>query len=166
MSPARPLHDPWPAHPRAASAARAAVRSLLQDHSGPGLLDAAELLVTELVTNVVLHVGGTVEVRAAVGPDEVLLEVVDTSPLGPQVRLFSGTSTTGRGMRLVRALGEESGVRALDVGKAVWVRITTRSAARTDDELGRAFAAGDDDGDADGAPGGAASPAGPSALAA
>lgn len=141
---ARPLHDPWPAQPRSASQARAAVRALLRDAGEDQLLDAVELLVTELVTNVVLHVGGTVQVRAAVSPGEVLLEVVDTSPVGPQVRLFSGTSTTGRGMRLVRALAEDHGVRPTDDGgKAVWVRVTTRSTTRSEDELGAAFA--DDD---------------------
>lgn len=141
MSPARSLHDPWPAQPRAASQARAAVRALLRDAGQEQLLHAAELLVTELVTNVVLHVGGTVEVRAEVAPGEVLLEVVDTSPVGPQVRLFSGTSTTGRGMRLVRSFAADHGVRPTDDGgKAVWVRLTTQSTSRSDEELGEAFA--------------------------
>jgi hypothetical protein len=70
----------------------------------------AELLVSELVGNVVLHVGGTVAVRAHATPAELLLKVIDTSPVTPQLRAFSATSGTGREMRLVHSLSEASTV--------------------------------------------------------
>jgi hypothetical protein len=77
------------------------VRSHLRSNGLADLVDNAELIVSELVGNVVLHVGGTVEVAVEVDADEVLLSVTDGSPLSPHLRVFSRTSSTGRGMRLV-----------------------------------------------------------------
>jgi anti-sigma regulatory factor (Ser/Thr protein kinase) len=121
-------------------AARHLVRQHLRDHGQAGLVDNAELIVSELVGNVVLHVGGTVEVVVEVGTDEVLLSVTDSSPLSPHLRVFSRTSSTGRGMRLVHSLSAEHGVRPSGDGKTIWVRLTPASSDRGDDELAEVFA--------------------------
>jgi anti-sigma regulatory factor (Ser/Thr protein kinase) len=104
------------------------------------MVDNAELIVSELVGNVVLHVGGTVEVLVEVGTDEVLLSVSDSSPLSPHLRVFSRTSSTGRGMRLVHSLSAEHGVRPHGDGKTIWVRLTPASSERGDDEIAEVFA--------------------------
>jgi anti-sigma regulatory factor (Ser/Thr protein kinase) len=121
-------------------AARHLVRNHLRDNGQAALVDNAELIVSELVGNVVLHVGGTVEVFVAVEPDQVLLEVTDGSPLSPHLRVFSNTSSTGRGMRLVHSLSAEHGVRSDGSGKTIWVRLTPSSSARGDDEIAESFA--------------------------
>ncbi len=121
-------------------AARRLVRDHLRDCGQPHFVDDAELLVSELVGNVVLHVGGTVAVRAHATPAELLLEVTNTSPVTPQLRAFSATSGTGRGMRLVHSLSAEHGVRLTDHGKTIWVRLTPATASRADDELAVQFA--------------------------
>jgi anti-sigma regulatory factor (Ser/Thr protein kinase) len=116
------------------------VRDHLAAHHLQQLRDDAELLVTELVANVVLHVGGTVAVTVLVDSDAVALEVSDDSPVLPALRLFSRTSSTGRGMRLVHSLSAGHGVAARADGKTVWVRLTTATAERDEDELVASFA--------------------------
>lgn len=135
------VYGAWPADAAAVPAARRLVRNHVRAQGQPDLLDSVELLVSELVANVVLHVGGKVEVTAASSPGEVLIEVRDSSPVSPQLRMFSPTSSTGRGMRLVQSLSAEHGIRPSDHGgKAVWARVTAATAARSDDELAEGFA--------------------------
>ncbi len=137
---ARAAREVWPAAGAAVPAARRLVRTHLQDHGLAALVDNAELIVSELVGNVVLHVGGDVELTIEVGTDEVLLSVSDASPLSPHLRVFSRTSSTGRGMRLVHSLSAEHGVRPHGSGKTIWVRLTPTSSRRGDDELAEVFA--------------------------
>ncbi len=129
----------------AVPAARRMVREVLREHGKTELLESAELIVSELVGNVVLHVGGDLAVTVEVGADEVLLEVSDSSPLSPHLRVFSRTSSTGRGMRLVHSLSAEHGVRPrtpgdAHSGKTIWVRLTAASSSRGDDEIAASFA--------------------------
>ena len=130
----------WPAEAATVPAARRFVRQHLREHGLDRLVDDAELLVSELVGNVVLHVGGTVEVVALTDADQVLLEVTDASPVSPHMRVFSRTSSTGRGMRLVHSLAVEHGVRPSGTGKTVWVVVTAATAGRSDEDLAEDFA--------------------------
>ena len=136
----RAARETWSAGGSAVPAARHLVRTHLYDSGLAALVDDAELIVSELVGNVVLHVGGTVEVAIEVAADEVLLSVSDDSPLSPHLRVFSRTSSTGRGMRLVHSLSAEHGVRPHGDGKTIWVRLTAASAERADDALAEVFA--------------------------
>jgi len=138
--PARTARDAWPAAGAAVPAARRLVRAHLREHGLAPLVDDAELIVSELVGNVVLHVGGSVEVAVEISADQVLLSVTDDSPLSPHLRVFSRTSSTGRGMRLVHSLSAEHGVRPHGDGKTIWVRLTPASSDRGDDELAEVFA--------------------------
>lgn len=130
----------WPAMASSVPAARRLVREHLSVHGRGPLVDDAELLVSELVANVVLHVGGTVRVAVVLTPGEVVLEVGDDSPVPPAVRSFSRTSSTGRGMRLVHSLSAAHGVEVDADGKRVWVRLTASKAERAQDELASSFA--------------------------
>jgi anti-sigma regulatory factor (Ser/Thr protein kinase) len=130
----------WPAESATVPAARRLVREHLSAHGRSDLRDDAELLVSELVGNVVLHVGGPVTVTVRTGPDEVMLEVTDSSPVAPQLRLFSRTASTGRGMRLVHSLSADHGVLPQADGKTVWVRLSIATARRADDDLAASFA--------------------------
>ena len=137
---ARGAREVWEAGGAAVPAARHLVRTHLRSTGHAALVDNAELIVSELVGNVVLHVGGSVEVAVEVADDEVLLSVTDDSPLSPHLRVFSRTSSTGRGMRLVHSLSAEHGVRPHGDGKTIWVRLTPSSSERGDDEVAEVFA--------------------------
>ena len=137
---ARAAREVWAAGGAAVPEARRMVRSHLRSNGMAHLVDNAELIVSELVSNVVLHVGGSVEVAVEVDADEVLLSVTDGSPLSPHLRVFSRTSSTGRGMRLVHSLSAEHGVRPHGTGKTIWVRLTPSSSDRGDDEIAEVFA--------------------------
>ncbi|MCF6736341.1 ATP-binding protein [Blastococcus sp. KM273129] len=106
-------------------AARRLVRQLLgawgarQDH------DDAALLVTELVANVVDHVGGTacLTVEATLSDDWLRLAVVDCSPVRPVVQQFSGNRPRGRGMLMVEVLADRWGCEEHRDGKRVWFEL-------------------------------------------
>lgn len=103
------------------SAARRHVREVLTLAGHEDWADDAQLAVSELVTNVVLHARTDCEVSVLVGPHRVRVAVRDFSPVVPLERHFSDHSTTGRGLRLVARLGADFGVESLSAGgKAVW----------------------------------------------
>ena len=139
MSARTTVQESWVAEAAAVPAARRLVRGYLREQQLDALSGDAELLVSELVGNVVLHVGGRVQVAATASSDEVLVEVTDESTVAPQLRVFSRTSSTGRGMRLVHSLAVEHGVRSNGTGKTVWVRVTTATSQRTDEDLAESF---------------------------
>jgi anti-sigma regulatory factor (Ser/Thr protein kinase) len=133
-------HGSWRATAAAVPAARHLVRGYLREVDQAALAPSAELLISELVTNVVLHVGGTVDVTASLDDGVLTVEVRDSSRYLPLVRAFSETASTGRGMRLVHSLAAEHGIRHHQDGKTIWARITAETAARDDDDLAGSFA--------------------------
>jgi hypothetical protein len=104
-------------------AARRFVRSRLSDADID--VDTAILLVSEVVTNAVLHARTaltlTVENLGAVAH----IEVRDGSPVLPRVHAFSTTSATGRGLRLLEQLAMRWGFdqEPSTGGKTVWFEV-------------------------------------------
>lgn len=99
--------------------------------------DSVRVLVSELVTNVVLHARTDAVIRVREdGVAHVLVEVVDGSPVLPTQRRAHGSSTTGRGMRLLKVLAAESGVEpdpaVAPDGKRVWFRLAKRGDAASE----------------------------------
>jgi PAS domain S-box-containing protein len=92
----------------------------------------AELALSEVVTNAVLHAHTPMSLTVQVYPDAVLVEVEDANPRPPSPRGYDNRATTGRGMGLVAAIAAECGVRYTGEGKVVWFRVddTTSSTAR------------------------------------
>ncbi|PRY13012.1 anti-sigma regulatory factor (Ser/Thr protein kinase) [Kineococcus rhizosphaerae] len=115
------------------TAARRYVRGVLRDLDAEAFEEAAELAVSELVTNAVLHArtAFTVSVHAT-ADGGVRVEVTDSSPVPLQPRSFAATSTTGRGLRLVASVCARWGVRDLPAGsgpgKTVWFEPRASSA--------------------------------------
>ena len=103
--------------------ARRFVRSRLVD--GATDVDTAALLVSEVVTNAILHARTTVTLTVDVDDDVVRITVRDGSPARPQLHAFAPTSTTGRGLRLLDRLARRWGVDADPVtgGKIVWFEV-------------------------------------------
>ncbi len=132
-----------PGNPRAAAAARQFVRAVLADwlvRSLPGadtigdrLADEAVLLVSELVTNVVVHAGTTVELLCRLeteptpdgGRAAVVIEVSDHHP-ARAVRARQESSvdeTRGHGLQLVGAVADCWGITYRRDLKTVWFRL-------------------------------------------
>ena len=83
----------------------------------------ARLLVTELVSNAVLHGRGTVVLTVAREPAGVRVEVHDESPRPPVVLHRSPMAEHGAGLRLVSAMAGSWGTEPLadgHPGKRVW----------------------------------------------
>ncbi len=108
------------------------------------LLSRAELCLTELVTNGVLHAASDVTVDVVLSDGEVRLEVGDSSPVSPRLVPHSRQAVTGRGLGLVKALSASWGVDTkAGGGKVVWCVLTT-SAAEPDFDEEAVLAAWDD----------------------
>jgi len=90
-------------------------------------VDEAQLLITELVTNAVLHGGPPVTLGLACdGGRGLQVRVSDGSPLSPPTpgEEVDLDSESGRGIALVDVLTDDWGVEPTAEGKAVWFRLT------------------------------------------
>lgn len=139
--------EPTPTTP---GRARRLVRQLLTDADRADLLDAAELVVSELVTNALLHTASAIDVSARVDADGLLLEVFDESASLPAERGHDVLAGTGRGLALVHELTAGWGARRTSSGKVVWARVgASDTPAPVDEELveGRDSSVADHDAD-------------------
>lgn len=109
--------------PASAGAARRLVREALSEVGESATVYAAELAVSELVTNAILHAATPVELTIEVTESAVTIRVRDWHPRLPAQRHWGDTATTGRGLRLVASLSDEFGVDVEPHGKAVWFRL-------------------------------------------
>ena len=91
---------------REATRARTSIRRFLALHADAGSdLDAAELIVGELVANVIRHAPGAVGIHVSWDDDEAVLVVSDRGPGVPKVRCVPDEqATSGRGLFLIQAL--------------------------------------------------------------
>ncbi|MET7735155.1 ATP-binding protein [Streptomyces sp. NPDC005402] len=87
--------------------------------------DETELLVTELATNVVKHVGegATATLILEWRGERLRLEVHDKSQAAPSVRSVECDEECGRGLHLLSALALDWGTVLTAAGKAVWCEI-------------------------------------------
>lgn len=100
-----------------ASVARAALRKRLPSTVvGEDLL----LLVSELVTNAVLHGGEPIELVLDLRSDAVHVEVRDRGLAMPSARHPDDHETSGRGLQIVDRMATRWGVEPSFPGKSVW----------------------------------------------
>lgn len=116
--------------PSSTREARQRVSAALEARSLDSAAPTAELVVSELVTNAVLHARTPIEVRLTVRADLVRIEVHDGAARRPTRRYFSDEATSGRGLRLVEDLCDAWGVELDGAGKTVWAELSTTTAAR------------------------------------
>jgi len=104
--------------------ARAAVvevcRGLARD-----LIEIAQLLTSELVTNALNHGTGTIEVEVSRSRNCLRVSVDDGDPTTPRRLPASAEATNGRGLLLVEALAARWGVTQQGTGKRVWFELRT-----------------------------------------
>ena len=114
-----------PAHPSSVPAARRAIRRWLVDVGREPLVEDAELAVSELVTNALVHAGTPVEMVAHADEGFVRVEVADGSVHLPRVREYAATSGTGRGLKLLDRTVDRWGAHRQGPGKVVWFELSS-----------------------------------------
>ncbi|WP_433477064.1 ATP-binding protein [Spirillospora sp. CA-142024] len=88
------------------------------------LREDTALIVTELVTNAILHGGGLHSLQLTLLHDDgVLVEVGDGSQDPPEPREPDPQRASGFGLRLVAALTQDMGQWRHASGKTVWARL-------------------------------------------
>lgn len=119
--------------PEAVSQARRAVQSVLSTwvDGGPAA-DAIVLLISEVVTNAVVHggphgEGDRVTLSVERRHDRVRVEVTDCHPNVPERGSAEPESPSGRGLLLVEALSSAWGVTPGRPGKTVWFEVSILS---------------------------------------
>jgi anti-sigma regulatory factor (Ser/Thr protein kinase) len=103
--------------------ARAAARRFLDEHGLGHRLDDVLLVISELVTNSVLHAQAAPDValRCVQNPPCLVVEVRDPSPTLPVEREPDLAVRGGRGIRLVSAIADKWGVEVRgSAGKTIW----------------------------------------------
>jgi anti-sigma regulatory factor (Ser/Thr protein kinase) len=111
--------------PLSVPVARHVVPALLGSWNAAQDLDDAALLVTELVANVVDHVGGDASftLELSLSDEWLRVAVVDASPAWPVVRELDLDSPRGRGLRMVEAIADRWGCEDHRGGKRVWFEL-------------------------------------------
>lgn len=92
-------------------------------------VETARLVVSELVTNSVLHAGTPIGVAYRLDGERARFEVTDGQPVGPLPKRYATDSATGRGLRLVASLADEWGVARDPQGKSVWFTVSPSTRA-------------------------------------
>ncbi|TML38891.1 MAG: response regulator [Actinobacteria bacterium] len=103
--------------------ARRFVAAALDQWRASDVIQLVQLLVTELVTNSVVHARSDVDVAVMLGARNIRVEVADSDPVLPEPRDVDETATSGRGLALVRDLSERWGAEARADGKVIWFEV-------------------------------------------
>lgn len=116
--------------PAAPSAGRSLVRLLLRQWSveDEDVQDETALVVSELVTNALVHGGRTATLTLALALDRVQVAVQDSSPLIPAPRTSSLDDEGGRGLEIVGLLAVAWGVEPVPGGKRVFAELDLANA--------------------------------------
>ena len=98
---------------------RAALTSFPAD-----VVDVAELLLSELATNAVLHAEPLLILRLAITGHKINVSVEDASYGAPVPREASADDSNGRGLLLVDAMADSWGWAETETGKRVWFELS------------------------------------------
>ncbi|MGW0667364.1 ATP-binding protein [Streptomyces sp. NPDC002746] len=149
--PTATVAPPWtytlqlPQDPRAPGVARHTLRQVLRTHGVPELIETAELLASELVTNAYQHSSGPYSLRMRdAGRGRVRLGVWDTDPRIPapfrwSERAPAELAERGRGLYLVTLYAECWGAYPMrgglpgQGGKLLWVECVAKPDCRSGD---------------------------------
>jgi sigma-B regulation protein RsbU (phosphoserine phosphatase) len=123
---------------RTPAAARALVRSVIEETGLDSLVNEALLLTTELSTNAVVHAGTELDIEVEADPAGLTVTVTDFAP-GPVEQLAVGpkneqsdigeVAERGRGLLLVDHFASRWGTVHEGVGKGVWFRLEQKGDA-------------------------------------
>lgn len=120
------------AEPERVAVARQQLRELLHDWASPDQVDSAVLLLSETLTNVLVHTDADAlllaEVRGEPGDRRMRVEVTDTSDDLPHKRRPGELASSGRGLMLIELLADLWGVDPRGEGKSIWFELYESSA--------------------------------------
>jgi anti-sigma regulatory factor (Ser/Thr protein kinase)/PAS domain-containing protein len=120
--------------PRQIKNARDEVRVVLYDWDKEVQVDSAALLVSEVVTNVLIHTEHdallSVEVLGRPGTRRLRVEVADNSDDMPHLRHPGEMASSGRGLVLLDELADSWGVEPRGRGKSIWFELHEAAPAR------------------------------------
>ncbi|MGW8885177.1 ATP-binding protein [Streptomyces sp. NPDC055749] len=104
------------------------VREFLRYRAETETAEVAELLLSEVVTNALIHTRHGAVVTVTAGPEQVRVEVRDFMSGAPKPYVPNADDGThGRGLVLVRGLADAWGVTAQALGKVVWFELNGAS---------------------------------------
>jgi serine phosphatase RsbU (regulator of sigma subunit)/GAF domain-containing protein/anti-sigma regulatory factor (Ser/Thr protein kinase) len=110
--------------PASVGQARRAARAALRAWGTPEDLEGdALVVVSELVTNAVLHARSDITLRLSLQGSRLRVEVGDGDPHLPELRPYGPEAGTGRGLALVAAAADRWGAEPAAVGKVVWAEL-------------------------------------------
>ncbi|MFF9625715.1 SpoIIE family protein phosphatase [Streptomyces griseosporeus] len=116
------------AEPEQVATGRQQLRDLLHDWSSPDQVDSAVLLVSEMLTNVLVHTDAdallVAEVTGEPGARRLRVEVTDAGDDLPHVRRPGELASSGRGLVLIELLADSWGVAPRGEGKSIWFELT------------------------------------------
>jgi anti-sigma regulatory factor (Ser/Thr protein kinase) len=115
----------FPAVPESVPAARRFVRDTLSDQPRE-LVQAAELMTSELATNCIQHANTDFEL-AIDAREQIRVEVRDSHQGEPQVQFPTPEDQSGRGLRIVEAMSDAWGVIPSSQGKTVWFALQAQA---------------------------------------
>lgn len=108
----------------AVSEVRGAVWELLRYRWKEEPAQVAELLLSELVTNALVHTDDGAVVAVSVAPQRLRVEVRDFVPDMPVSHVpDADDGTHGRGLVLVESLADSWGINSHPLGKVVWFEL-------------------------------------------
>lgn len=103
------------------------LRELLHDWPSADQVDSAVLLLSEMLTNVLVHTDADAlllaEVRGEAGDRRMRVEVTDTSDDLPHKRRPGELASSGRGLMLIELLADLWGVDPQGEGKSIWFEL-------------------------------------------
>jgi anti-sigma regulatory factor (Ser/Thr protein kinase) len=110
----------------AAGCARARTAAVLRRwRVSPAVIGDAQLAVSELVSNAVVHGRDPLDVRLTLMRESLHISVHDGNPLPPRVRTPSPADPSGgRGLRIVAAVSGRWGCAPTPHGKNVWCSLS------------------------------------------
>ncbi|MFI8188565.1 SpoIIE family protein phosphatase [Streptomyces sp. NPDC085946] len=115
------------AEPERVGVARRQLRELLHDWSSPDQVDSAVLLLSELLTNVLVHTDTdalmVAEVTGPAGGRRMRIEVTDAGDDLPHKRSPGELASSGRGLVLIELLAHAWGVEPRGAGKSIWFEL-------------------------------------------
>ncbi|MFE6054968.1 ATP-binding protein [Kitasatospora sp. NPDC056446] len=118
-----------PSRPASGPVARRLVLSVLESWELHQLLEAGELLTSELVANAVRHAAGrTIGLHVSRKPGWLRVEVRDSSRALPCMIMAESkpVNERGRGLKIVDDLSDRWGADLLPRGKGVWFELKVR----------------------------------------
>ncbi|MET7850511.1 ATP-binding protein [Streptomyces avermitilis] len=121
---------PFEAAPAELRLLRKKLRGMLGEWGASAVSEEAELVVTELATNVIKHVGEGAAATLVLEPrrGRLRLELHDKSHTVPSPASESWDAECGRGLHLLSAMSLEWGTLLTATGKAVWCELALEPA--------------------------------------